>query len=571
MPTHRFNQIEIYSHTMRKELEIVIENTQQRVRTTPGLSLAEVAAKFNITLKYPILGAMVNHQLKELDYEVYSPKVVKYIDISHPAGTRMYHSSLFFVLQKAVRDTLPGCNVRIEHAVSNGYYCEIEGYNQPVELPLVFKIGDRMRELVAANMPIVRDKVLTADAANLFQEMGYTDKAKLFGKRTQLYTSVYRLDDSIDHFFSNLVPSTGYLKVFDLAKYYNGMLLMVPRHDNPNEIAELVLQSKMFDIFQEHKDWSEIIGASSVVSINAMATTKQSTELIQVAEALHEKKVAQIADQISSRREKVRLVLLSGPSSSGKTTTAKRIAVQLKVNGLTPHIVSMDNYFVNRQDTPLDEDGNYDFEAVEAVDIPKFNEDLLRLMDGEQVEMPKFSFETGQRFYDGTTLQIPANGIIIVEGIHALNPKLTAQIDDSRKFRVYVSALTSLSIDGINRVATSDNRMLRRMIRDYRYRGYSAQDTLSRWPSVRRGENRHIFPHQENADAMFNSSLLYEFGVLKTQAVQILQQVQPNVEEYSEAQRLLNFLSYIEPISDKEVPPTSILREFLGGSTFSYR
>ena len=279
---------------MRKELEIVIENNQKRVRTQPGLSLAEIASRFNITLKYPILGAMVNHQLKELDYEVYSPKVIKYIDISHPAGVRMYHSSLFFVLQKAVRDTLPGCNVRIEHAVSNGYYCEIEGYDRPLELPLVFKICDRMRELVAANLPIIRDKVLTTDAAAQFQSMGYADKAKLFGRRTQLYTSVYRLDDCSDHFFSNLVPSTGFLKVFDLAKYYNGMLLMVPKHDDPNEIAELVLQNKMFEIFQEYKDWSEIIGASSVVSINAMVNTKKTTDLIQVVEALHEKKVAKI-------------------------------------------------------------------------------------------------------------------------------------------------------------------------------------------------------------------------------------------------------------------------------------
>lgn len=556
---------------MRSEVEIIIENTQQRVKTSPGLSLTELANRFNVKLQHPILGAMVNNQLKELDYEVFSPKVVRYLDISHPAGTRMYHSSLFLVLQKAVRDTLPGTNVRVEHAVSNGYYCEIDGHREPLELPLVFKICDRMREIVAANMPITRDKVLTSDAVALFQQMGYTEKAKLFEKRTKLYTSVYHLGDVADHLFSNLVPSTGYLKVFDLVKYYNGMLLMVPRHDDPNEIEELVLQDKMFDIFQEYKGWSKILGASSVASINEQVASKKTSELIQVSEALHEKKVAQIADQIAGRCGSVRLVLLSGPSSSGKTTTAKRLAVQLKVNGLRPYIVSMDNYFVNRVDTPLDEQGNYDFEAVEAVDIPTFNRDLLRLMGGELVEMPKFSFERGERYYDGTALQIEPNGVIIVEGIHALNPRLTAQIEDHRKFKVYVSALTSLSIDGISRISTSDNRMLRRMVRDYRYRGYSARDTISRWQSVRRGENRHIFPHQENADTMFNSSLLYEFGVLKPQAEQILQQVPPNVEEYGEAVRLLTFLSYIDPIPDKDVPPTSILREFLGGSTFSYK
>lgn len=556
---------------MRSEVEIIIENTRQRVKTVPGLSLAELARRFNVVLPHPILGAMVNNQLKELDYEVYSPKVVRYIDISHPDGTRMYHSSLFFVLQKAVRDTLPGTNLRVEHAVSNGYYCEIEGHDEPLELPLVFRICERMRQIVAADMPITRDKVLTTDAVALFQQMGYAEKAKLFEKRTKLYTSVYHLDDVADHLFCNLVPSTGHLKVFDLVKYYNGMLLMVPKHDDPTEMADLVLQDKMFDIFQEYKDWSKILGAGSVASINEQVAAKKTSELIQVSEALHEKKVAQIADQIASQRDSIRLVLLSGPSSSGKTTTAKRLAVQLKVNGLQPYIVSMDNYFVNRVDTPLDEQGNYDFEAVEAVDIPTFNRDLLRLMNGERVEMPKFSFETGERFYDGTVLQIERNGIIIVEGIHALNPRLTEQIEAHRKFKVYVSALTSLSIDGLSRISTSDNRMLRRMIRDYRYRGYSARDTISRWQSVRRGENRHIFPHQENADAMFNSSLLYEFGVLKPQAEQILQQVPSNVEEYSEAVRLLTFLSYIDPIPDKEVPPTSILREFLGGSTFSYK
>lgn len=556
---------------MRKEVEIVIENTNQKIKVTPGLSLNEISRIFDIKLEHQILGAMVNNQLKELDYEVYTPKTIRYIDITHPAGMRVYHNSLFFILQKAAREVIPVSKVKIEHSISNGFYCEIEGYNNNLELPLIFKICDKMREIVAADLPIRRDKVLTSDAIELFEKMGYTDKAQLLKTRPKLYTSLYYLCDVVDYFFNSLVPSTGYIQVFDLVKYYKGMLLRVPKQSTPNEVEEIILQDKMFDIFQEYKEWGKILGVSSVASINNQVIAGNTSDLIRISEALHEKKVAQIADKIYARRDKIKIILLSGPSSSGKTTTAKRLAVQLKVNGLKPHIISLDNYFVNRQDTPLDEDGNYDFEALEALDIPKFNSDLIKLLNGEQIEIPKFSFENGSRFYDGTVLQIEPNGLIIFEGIHALNPKLTSQIDEERKFRIYVSALTSLSIDGMNRIPTTDNRLLRRIIRDYKYRGYSAKDTISRWQSVRNGENRNIFPYQENADAMFNSSLLYEFGVLKSQAEQILQEVPPTAQEYDEATRLQKFLSYIMPISDKEVPPTSILREFLGGSTFSYK
>lgn len=554
---------------MRKEVEIVIENTGQKIKVTPGLSLLEIANIFDIKLEHQILGAMVNNQLKELGYEVYTPKTIRYIDITHAAGMRMYHNSLFFVLQKAAREIVPESKVRIEHSISNGFYCEIDGYDN-LDLSLIFKIGDKMRELIAADLPIRRDKVLTTDAIELFEEMGYSDKAKLLIIRPKLYTSLYYLCDIVDYFFHTLVPSTGYLKVFDLVKYYHGMLLRVPKRSNPNEVEGIVLQDKMFDIFQEYQDWGKILGVSSVASINDQVIEGKSSDLIRISEALHEKKVAQIADLIFARGNQVKLILLSGPSSSGKTTTAKRLAVQLKVNGMKPHIISMDNYFVNRNDTPRDADGNYDFEALEALDVPKFNEDLLKLMAGQEVEIPKFSFEQGSRFYDGTKLQIEPNGVIICEGIHALNPNLTPQIPDEQKYKIYVSALTSLSIDGINRIPTTDNRLLRRIIRDYKYRSYSAKDTINRWESVRKGENRNIFPYQEHADIMFNSSLLYEFGVLKHQAEQILQQVPPTVPEYDEARRLEKFLSYILPIPDTEVPPTSILREFLGGSTFSY-
>lgn len=556
---------------MRKEVEVVIENTNQKVHITPGLSLLDIARIFDIKLKHQILGAMVNNQLKELEYEVFTPKTIRFIDITHQAGMRMYQRSLFFVLQKAVRDTIPNSKVRIEHSVSKGFYCEIDGCNQPLELPLIFTICDRMREIIAADLPFRRDKVLTSDAVTIFQNSGYHDKAKLFITRPKLYTSVYYLSDISDYFFGSLVPSTGYLKVFDLVKYYNGMLLRIPKRFKPDEVEDLVLQNKMFDIFQEYKDWVEILGVESVAAINEEVKKGDGSELIKISEALHEKKVAYIADKIHSAAGKVKIILISGPSSSGKTTFAKRLAVHLKVNGLKPHTISLDNYFVNREDTPRDENGDFDFEALDALDVKCFNNDLVKLLNGEEIELPKFSFEQGKRYFDNTKLKIDGNGIIVIEGIHALNPNLTPLIPNDKKFKVYVSALTSLSFDGMNRIPTTDNRLIRRIVRDFRYRGYSACDTISRWESVRRGEDKNIFPYQEEADEMFNSALLLEFGILKSYAEPILQEVPSNKPEYDEAMRLLKFLSYFSPISDKEVPPTSIIREFLGGSTFSYK
>lgn len=556
---------------MRKDVEILCVNTNQRKRIKPGLNLLEISQAVGINLKYPVLGAMVNNELKELDYCVYTPKSIFFVDITHPAGMRMYQRSLFFLLQKAVKDLIPGGRVRFEHSVSRGFYCEIDGCDEPLELPLIFNIGDRMREIVAQNLPFRRDKVLTADVVSLFRSMGYEDKASLFETRATLYTSVYYLNDTADYFFGCLVPSTGYLKHFDLVKYYQGMLLMVPKRSNPEELEDIVLQNKMFDIFQEYKEWVDILGVSSVAAINRQVLDGYDSELIKISEALHERKVIQIADQIYSRKENVKIVLISGPSSSGKTTFAKRIAIQLKVSGLRPYTISLDNYFVDRELTPLDENGEYDFESLHALDIDYFNNDLVRLLKGEEVELPKFSFETGKRFFDETKLRIESNGIIIIEGIHALNPNLTPLISNEQKFKVYISALTSLSIDGMNRIPTTDNRLIRRIIRDYRYRGYSALDTISRWESVRRGEDHNIFPFQEEADVMFNSALLYELGILKSFAEPILHQVPMNVPEYAEAKRLLKFLSYLVSIPADEIPPTSILREFLGGSTFSYR
>jgi uridine kinase len=556
---------------MRKEVEIVCSNTQEKRKMTPGLNLTEIAVEFNVKLNNPIIGAMVNNTLKELSYEVYSPKTINFIDISHPAGMRMYQRSLFFVLQKAVKDLIPGSSIRIEHSVSKGFYCEIDGCNQPLELPLIFNIGDRMRELVAADIAFRRDKVLTKDVVALFENSGHLEKAKLFRTRPKLYTSVYYLGDTADYFFGGLVPSTGFLKVFDLVKYYKGMLLRIPKRSKPDEVEDIEIQTKMFDIFQEYKDWVDILEVGSVATINEQVQQGFSSELIKISEALHEKKVSQIADKIYCQRDKVQVVLISGPSSSGKTTFAKRLSVQLKVSGLKPYTISLDNYFVNREETPLDENGELDFESLHALDVKLFNNDLIRLLKGEKVELPKFSFEQGKRFYDNTFLQIDGNGIIVIEGIHALNPDLTPLIPAEKKYKIYVSALTSLSFDRINRIPTTDNRLIRRIIRDNRYRGYSALETIRRWESVRRGEDKNIFPYQEQADVMFNSALLYELSVLKSYAEPILYELPSTEPEYSESMRLQKFLSYFTPISEREVPPTSILREFLGGSTFSYK
>jgi len=556
---------------MRKQVEVVCSNSGEKKKIMPGLSLAEIANEFGIKLNTAILGAMVNNQLKELSYEVYSPKTISFIDISHPAGMRMYQRSLFFVLQKAVKDLIPGSSIRIEHSVSKGFYCEIDGCNQPLELPLIFNIGDRMREIIDADIPFRREKTLTKDVVEMFEGFGYHEKAKLFRTRPKLYTSVYYLDDAVDYFFGGLVPSTGYLKIFDLVKYFQGMLLRIPKRRRPDEVEDIEIQSKMFEIFQEYKDWVDILGVGSVAAINEQVQKGYSSELIKISEALHEKKVAQIADKIHCLRDNVRVVLISGPSSSGKTTFAKRLSVQLKVSGLKPYTISLDNYFLDRDHTPLDENGDLDFESINALDVDLFNQDLVKLLNGEEIELPKFSFEQGKRFFDRTFLKIDKNGIIIIEGIHALTPDLTPLIPAEKKFKIYVSALTSISFDRINRISTTDNRLIRRIIRDFRYRGYSALDTIRRWESVRRGEDKNIFPYQEHADVMFNSAMLYELSVLKSYAEPILYELPSTEPEYSEALRLLKFLSYFTPIGDKEVPPTSILREFLGGSTFSYK
>lgn len=549
-------------------IEIICTNNGERRNYPQGVTLQQVAIDMGLT-KEPVYAAYVNNKLKEIDFALYKPYTVEFIGFSHPEGKRMYDRSLSFVLYKAVHDMFPGKNLKIEHAISHGYYCEIADVNSLTDSQ-VEEIKTRMQDIIGQDLPFVRKRILAEDAIQMFEDKGYHEKAQLFKTRAHLYSSVYHLDDVVDYFYGCLLPSTGYLDKFNIDKYYDGMLLRTPLIENPNKVAELVQQDKMFDVLREFKKWGNILNISYMCNINQQIDDGKVGELIKVSEALQEKKLAQIADMIAERNPQPRLVLLSGPSSSGKTTTANKLAVQLRVAGYQPVTLSLDNYFVDREKTPLDENGEYDFEALEALDIPCLNKDLNALFEGKTIDVPKFSFKDGKRYYDGEKMHLESNSIIIAEGIHALNPKLTQQVRDELKFRVYASALTTVSLDNHNRIPTTDTRLIRRIVRDYRYRGYSAKDTIDRWQSVRRGEERHIFPNQERSDIMFNTAMAYETGVLKRYAEPILQQVPPNCTAYREAIRLLKFFSYVKPIPDDEIPPTSILREFLGGSSFKY-
>ncbi|MCF8338661.1 MAG: nucleoside kinase, partial [Bacteroidales bacterium] len=434
----------------------------------------------------------------------------------------------------------------------------------------VDKIKSRMQSLIEEDHPFEREEMLTEEAIKLFEKHNLQVKTPLLKTRGNIFTSVYYLDGKVDYYYGHLVPSSGYLKVFDLQSFYNGMLLRLPDQENPHQLRPYIQQKKLLKIFSEFKRWGKILNVKNIGDLNRMVKTGQIDELIKISEALHEKKTGQIADKIRKQRKKLKLILIAGPSSSGKTTFSKRLDIQLKVNGLNPVKISLDNFFVNREDNPVDDNGNYDFEALEAIDTELFNQKILDLMEGKEIDMPKFSFEEGKRYYDGEKLSVKKKDLIIVEGIHGLNPDLTNKIPEENKYKIYVSALTSISIDGHNLIKTSDNRLVRRMIRDYKYRGYDAAETIARWPSVRKGEGKYIFPFQEQANVMFNSALLYELAILKKHVEPILREIQPNQEEFNTAQRLLKFFSYFRSVSDFEIPPTSIIREFLGGSSFNY-
>ncbi len=553
-------------------LQIYCKNSNQTKEFPEGSSLLDIYKGFELQMPYGTVSAKVNNKVESLTFRVYGNKDVEFLDITNPSGMRTYVRSLCFILVKAVEDLYPEGNIALEHPVSKGYFCKLH-INRPIELDIVRNIEQKMQEIIDEDIPFLRIESHTDDVVRLFRERGMIDKAELLETSGQLYTSYYRLGSTVDYYYGSLVPSTGYIRNFDIMKYYDGLLLRIPNRTNPAKLEEVVKQDKMLEVFQEYHNWNKILGINTVGNLNVACNKGFATELINVSEALQEKKISQIADEITRRNqngERIKLVLISGPSSSGKTTFSKRLSVQLMTNGIKPFPISMDDYFVNRENTPLDENGQHDFESLYALDIPFFEKQLQELLAGKEVELPRFNFTTGRREPSGRKLRINDSMILILEGIHALNPALTPNIPSENKYKIYVSALTTILLDNHNYIPTTDNRLLRRIIRDYKYRNYSAEQTISRWPSVRAGEDKWIFPYQENADAMFNSALLFELAVLKDYAEPILRKVPNNCPEYSEAHRLLRFLSYFVSVRDSELPPTSLLREFLGGSSFRY-
>jgi uridine kinase len=556
---------------MEKQVTIYCKNTKSFHDYPIGTSLIEIYDNLNIQLKYKVVAARVNYKVEDLSFLVYKPKDIEFIDMSTPSGMRVYVRSLSMVLAKAVSELFPEAILRIEHPISKGYYCKIDNISQPVSAEVIQQVKERVNLIISQGKRIVSEEKQTKEVKDLFVHgVNQKDKLALFETLGNPYCRFFRIDDFIDYYNGVLLPSTDYLGLYDLIPYYDGLLLRVPNRENPVELEDVVMLPKMYDIFKEYVGWNKIMNLNNVGEFNVACRNNQSFNLIKVSEALHEKKVASIADMISQRSEKVRFVLVSGPSSSGKTTFSKRLSVQLMVSGLKPVILSLDNYFVNRIDTPLDENGDWDFEHLHALDLDLFNKQLKQLLNGEEIEIPFFNFEDGKRYYKGEKLQLKEDSVLIMEGIHALNPDLIPDIPQEITFKIYVSALTTISIDNHNWIPTTDTRLLRRIIRDYRFRNYSARETIARWPSVRRGEEKWIFPFQENADVMFNSALLFELAVLKKHAEPILAEVPKYCDEYTETHRLIKFLNYFVPIHDREIPPTSLLREFVGGSSFRY-
>ena len=555
---------------MAKKIEIRCVNSDKTCEVPLGTTLGEIARSLNITTRLPVLGAYVNHRAKPLDYEMVKPRLVQFIDYSWRDGQRMYLRSLSFILYAAVRNLWPEVRLKIDHAISKGYYCEIEGLERVFTEEDVWQIKDEMRSIIQLDIPIERKMILTETAIELLEASGLHRKAELYRNYGRLYAPIFSLGVHVNFFYGHMLTSTGCVQNFGIEKYYDGFLLRFPIPANIEELEPAINQDKLFGIFREHKKWAEILKVEDIPRLNAVTRQGRCSDLIKISEALHEKKIAEIATAITNKKEKINIVLVAGPSSSGKTTFSRRLGIQLAVNGLHAIEISVDDFFVNRDFTPMDESGNFDFEALEAIDIPFFNDFLLRLTAGEEVEVPRFDFHQGIRIPSGKTLKMEKDNILIIEGIHGLNPRLTPKIDPEKTYRIFVSALTQISIDEHTYIPTTDNRLLRRITRDSKYRGYNALTTIQRWPSVRRGEEKHIFPFQENADIMFNSALIYELAVIKKHAAPLLKQVKENTPEYSEAVRLLIFISYFETIPEEEIPPTSVLREFLGGSSFLY-
>lgn len=553
---------------MKQTVKIRCKNNGETKEIAIGSTLKEAYEAFGLSMEFGPINATVNNRTEGLNYRLYHNKDVEYFDLHSATGERCYMRTLFFVLCKSVHDLYPDSKVVIDIPVSNGYYCNLMLGHDVTETD-VTRIRERMRQLIDAKLPIRRYEVSTEEAVRIFSSRGDKAKAKLLRSTGKLYTTYYEIDDYVDNFYGSLLINTSQLTLFGLEKYFDGALLRLPSRQNPAELGALIRQDKMFDIFKEQHRWNRILGVSTVGDFNEAVRSGQTTGLINVSEALQEKKIASIAEQIA-HRQGTRVVLIAGPSSSGKTTFCKRLSIQLVTCGIKPIQISLDDYFVDRHLTPKDENGEYDYESVHALNIPLLNEQLQQLFEGKNIELPKYNFQTGKSEKSGKRLQLDDNQVLVLEGIHALNPELTAQIPQEQKFHIYISALTTILLDDHNYIRTTDNRLLRRIIRDYKYRGVNAQETIHRWPSVRAGENKWIFPYQENADVMFNTAMLFELAVIKQQAEPLLDLVPENCPEYAEAYRLRTFLDYIQPIPNRALPPTSLLREFLGGSSFKY-
>ena len=564
---------------MEATITIYCKNTHTYHEVPRGISLIELKDLLNIQLPYPIIAAHVNYKVENLNFLLYKPKDIEFLDASSPSGMRAYVRTLGMVLGCAVNELYPRMDLRVEHPISKGYYCtlqwhvdkntEPEGEKEPpvMTAEMITAIKRRMEQIIAEDRPISEEEKQTKEVIRMFAER-YNNESSIFETLGNPYCRYFRMGDYVDYYTNVLLPSSGYITLFDIEPFQDGLLLRIPNRQNPVVLEDAVTQDKMFAIFREYSRWNKLLRINNVSDFNVACKENKSFELIKLAEALHEKKIAQIADAIAEKRPKI--VFISGPSSSGKTTFSKRLQIQLLVDGIRPEVLSMDDYFVNRVDTPRDENGEWDFENVNAVDLPFFRQQMNDLLEGKEVELPTYDFSIGERVFKGRKLKLQKDSVLVIEGLHALNPCLLPDVDRSLTFKIYVSALTTINIDNHNWIPTTDIRLLRRIVRDYKYRNYSAKETIARCPSVVRGEQKWVYPFQEEADVMFNSALIFEFAVLKRHAEPILAEVPKFCEEYTEAHRLLKFLQYFVPVPEKEIPPTSLLREFVGGSSFHY-
>ena len=554
-------------------MEIYCINNKKTESFNPGVSFSEIFVKFGLTLKSSPVCVTANGRLTDMEARVYEDCDVEFLDATSSLGARSYSQGLVFVLAKAVAELFPGGMIRVSNAVSKGFYCPVEIGRELTEDDVTV-ISERMGSIIGRSIPFVKHTAHTKDVADIMAKAGREDTARLLRSIGSIYTSYYTLDDMPDWFFGILPPHTGCLKVFGLELMPGGVLVRVPNRTNPDQLEPMVRQDKMFSMFKEHHDWMGILGFSTLGELNEAIAKGQTNMIINVAEALQSQKIVHIADQIVARRNEgkgLKLVMVSGPSSSGKTTFSKRLMVQLMAHGLTPKVISLDDYFLDRDHTPLDENGEHDFESLYAIDLPYFNEQLKDLLAGKTIQPPTFNFKKGGiREFTDPAITLGENDILLIEGIHALNPDLMPDIPADSRFLIYVSALTSIRIDQHNYIPTTDNRLLRRITRDHKYRSYSAVDTIGRWPSVRAGEEKWIFPYQENADAMFNSAMMFEIAVIKDMVAPLLEEVPENSKEYAKACQMKDFLKLFRTIPSQNLPPTSLVREFIGGSSFHY-